>query len=214
MRLGTYYRAQILKQWGIKADKPFVLDVGGYDGYWLSTQKAKNKYVLDPDIRPDYKNIHYIKGSALRIPFAANHFDQVFAFDVLEHIEAGKDQKFLDELIRVAKKGGEIILSVPSDKIKFFPAFTANYVSKKWGHFKCHGYSKQQLNKLLAKYKDINCQITDFPAFFYLLFYFPLRLCWPVLPTLVMKLIDLIAVYDSKRKSVDNDFYIVKINKK
>ena len=213
MRLGTYYRAQILKHFNIKADKSFVLDVGGYDGYWLSTQKAKNKYVLDLNIREDHKNIHYIKASTLNIPFRTNYFDQVFAFDVLEHIEAGKEQKFLDELVRVTKKGGEIILSTPSAQIKIFPNLATNYISHKWGHFKGNGYSKQQLNKLLAKYKDINCQIIDNQAFFYLLFYFPVRFCWLVLPKLVMELVDLIAFYDSKRKSGDNGFYIVKIKK-
>jgi len=213
MRLGTYYRAQILKHFNIKAYKPFVLDVGGYDGYWLSTQKAKNKYVLDLNIRENHKSIHYIKASALNMPFRTNYFDQVFAFDVLEHIEANKEQKFLDELMRVTKKGGEIILSTPSKSIKMFPGFMTNYISHKWGHFKGNGYSKQQLNKLMAKYKNINYQISDFPAFFYLIFYFPLRLCWSILPKLIMKLVDLTATYDSKRKSGNNGFYIVKIKK-
>ena len=107
MRLGTYYRAQIIKHFNIKAGSNCVLDVGCYDGYWLSTQKSKNKYALDLEISQLYKNIHYIKASALKIPLKSNYFDQVFAFDVLEHIEEGKESKFLRELIRVCKKNSK-----------------------------------------------------------------------------------------------------------
>jgi ubiquinone/menaquinone biosynthesis C-methylase UbiE len=77
MRLGTYYRAELLKLLNIKADKENVLDVGCFDAYWLSTQSAKNKYALDIDIDKKYRNINYIKASALDIPFEDNKFDQV-----------------------------------------------------------------------------------------------------------------------------------------
>ena len=93
MRLGIYYRAQILKHFKIKATGENILDVGAYDGYWLSTQKAKNKYALDLEVNKLYKNIHYIEATALKIPFKSNYFDQVFAFDVLEHIKKRKEQK-------------------------------------------------------------------------------------------------------------------------
>jgi len=66
----------------------------------------------------------------------------------IEHIEAGKERKFLSELIRVCKKKGEIILSTPSESIKMFPGFMTNYISRKWGHDKCNGYSKEELKKI------------------------------------------------------------------
>jgi len=213
MRLGTYYRAQILKYLKIEAIGENVLDVGGYDGYWLSSQKAKNKYVLDLEIKKNYKNIKYIKESALKIPFDSNYFDQVFAFDVLEHIEEGREQQFFNELIRVCKKNGKIILSTPSKSIKMFPSFMTNYISRKWGHSKCNGYSKTQLKKIVSRYKNLNYQIIENDAFFYRLFYFPIRLCWMLLPKITMELINLISIFDYKRKSGNNGFYIVRINK-
>jgi len=212
-RLGTYYRAQILKHFDIRANGNRVLDVGGYDGYWLSTQKAKNKYVLDLEIKKNYKNIDYVKASALKIPFESNHFDQVFAFDVLEHIEEGKEQQFIDELIRVCKINSEIILSTPSKAIKMFPDFMTNYISHKWGHFKCNGYSKKDLTKFLSKYENIRYQIVENNALFYRLFYLPVRLCWTMFPKLTTEVVNLIGINDNKRKSGNNGFYIVKIYK-
>lgn len=167
MRLGTYYRCKLLDKIGIKATKERVLDVGGYDGYWLSTQKAKNKYVVDLDVEKKYKNIKYSKADATDLPFQSNYFDQVFAFDVLEHIEEGKEQKFIGELIRVCKKDGEIILSIPSDRIKIYPPFLTNFVSRKWGHFKGNGYSKSELKKILSRHKNIDFNIIENNALFF-----------------------------------------------
>ena len=155
MRLGTHYRAKILKHFKIEATGKNVLDVGAYDGYWLSTQKAKNKYALDLEVIKLYKNIHYIEASALKIPLKSNYFDQVFAFDVLEHIEGGKETKFLTELIRVCKRNGEIILSTPSKSIRMFPDFMTNYISQKWGHKKCNGYYKEELKNMLFAFDNI-----------------------------------------------------------
>lgn len=214
MRLGTYYRVQILKHLNIKADKSFVLDVGGYDGYWLSTQKAKNKYVLDLNICENYKNIHYIKASALKIPFGRNHFDQVFAFDVLEHIETGKEQKFLDELIRVCKKSGEIILSTPSKSIRMFPDFMTNYINRKWGHEKCNGYSKEELQKMLSVFSNINYQILDNNTPSFRLLFIGIRCLWFIWQSLAEKIIDIIALYDSEHKADNEGFYIIKVFKK
>lgn len=213
-RLGTYYRAQFLKHFKIQANGSYVLDVGGYDGYWLSLQKAKNKYVLDLEVNKLYKNIHYIEASALKIPFKSNYFDQVFAFDVLEHIEKGKEQKFLSELIRVCKNGGEIILSTPSKSIKMFPSFMTNYISRKWGHSKCNGYSKNELKLMLSAYNNIDYQIIENNAPFYRLIFIVTRPLWFIWQNLAKILVNKIAFYDSKYKNGGKGFYIMKVSKK
>jgi len=213
MRLGSYYRAQILKHFNIKAGGDCVLDVGCYDGYWLSTQKAKNKYALDLNINKLFSNIHYIKASALNIPFNSNYFDQVFAFDVLEHVKAGKEQKFLDELIRVCKEGGEIILSTPSKSLKMFPGFMTNYISRKWGHDKCNGYSKEEFKKMFSTFGNIKYQILDNNALSFRLFFIAVRPLWFIWQNLAKKIVNKIAFYDCKYKDGDEGFYIIKILK-
>lgn len=214
MRLGTYYRAQILKHFKIEATGEHVLDVGAYDGYWLSTQKAKNKYALDLKVNKLYRNIHYIKASALIMPFKAETFNQVFAFDVLEHIEMGKEKAFIQELIRVCKKGGEIILSTPSISIRLFPSFMTNYISRKWGHNKCNGYSKEELKKLISSFKNTKYKIYDNNAPSYRLIFIIIRSLWPIWQNRVKKLVNKIALYDSKHKNGNEGFYIIKIIKK
>lgn len=214
MRLGSYYRSQIFKHYNINADGDCVLDVGCHDGYWLSTQKAKNKYALDLEVNKLYKNIHYIEASALKIPFKSNCFDQVFAFDVLEHIEEGKEQKFLSELIRVCKKNGEIILSTPSKSIRMFPDLMTNYISQKWGHDKCNGYSKKELQKMLSVFDNIEYQIFDNNAPSFRLLFLGVRSLWFIWQNLAKETIKHIALYDFKHKNGNEGFYIIKLFKK
>lgn len=110
MRLGTYFRKELLDKLNIKTfPEDIVLDVGCFDGYWLSTQKAKEKYGLDLDIVKKYKDVNYVYGSGLDIPFKNNKFNKVFAFDVIEHLPKNTEVKFLSELIRTTKFSGEII---------------------------------------------------------------------------------------------------------
>jgi len=213
MRLGTYYRCKLLAQIGIKATGERVLDVGGYDGYWLSTQEAKNKYVLDINIIKKYKEIKYVKADALKIPFADNYFDQVFAFDVIEHIEERKETKFLSELIRVCKKNGEIILSTPSKAIKLFPSFMTNYISRKWGHNKCNGYSKEELKKMLSVFDNIKYLILDDSSPAFRLLFIVVRFLWFIRQNPTEKIVDKLALYDSRHNEGNEGYYIIKISK-
>lgn len=214
MRLGTYYRTQLFDQIRINATGKRVLDVGGRDGYWLSTQNARDKFVVDLEIIKRHKKITYLKADALRLPFPGSFFDQVFAFDVLEHIEEGKEQCFIGELIRVCKKDGEIILSTPSSKIKIFPPFLTDYVSRKWGHFKGNGYSKQQLANLLSGYNNIKFEILDNNAFNFRMFYFSNRILWMIWPQFAKKILDIIAFFDARSRRGVEGFFFVKILKR
>ena len=213
MRLGTYYRAQLLKHFGIRAVGENVLDVGAYDGYWLSTQKARNKYALDLEVVKKYQNVTYIKASALIIPFTSNHFDQVFAFDVIEHIKEGQEKKFFSELIRVCKRNGKITLSTPSKSITLFPSFMTGYISSKWGHDKCNGYSKKELKNMLSIFDGIIYQVVDNSAPLYRLLYMMVRFLWFIRQDIAKKVVHKIALYDAKHKKGDKGFYFIDIKK-
>ncbi len=52
-----------------------------------------------------------VQGSGASLPFRAQSFDAVLAFEVLEHIE--DDQLVLDEMARVLRPGGIVAVSVP-----------------------------------------------------------------------------------------------------
>jgi len=53
-----------------------------------------------------------VRGSALRLPFAAGRFDRVIAAEVLEHID--DDLGALRELRRVLRPGGTLAVTVPA----------------------------------------------------------------------------------------------------
>lgn len=56
--------------------------------------------------------IEVIEGSILELPFEANSFDWVCAFDVIEHVE--DDKKAISEMNRVCKTKGKICITVPA----------------------------------------------------------------------------------------------------
>jgi ubiquinone/menaquinone biosynthesis C-methylase UbiE len=57
-------------------------------------------------------NLDFINGSITELPFPSNEFDLVCAFDVVEHVQ--EDQKAVNELHRVCKKGGFVFTTVPA----------------------------------------------------------------------------------------------------
>ena len=94
-----------------------------------------------------------LKADINRLPFAAEEFDCVICSEVLEHIE--QHELALEELVRVLKPQGNIVISVP----RYFPEricwlISPAYHSEKGGHIRV--YRKKRLQKMLAR-QGINC---------------------------------------------------------
>src|SRR6266567_349036 len=66
-------------------------------------------FYLDPNIDSDDEN--FIKGDGCAMPLKDETFDWVVSTDVYEHISSKKREKFLEENLRVAKKG--VVLVAP-----------------------------------------------------------------------------------------------------
>jgi SAM-dependent methyltransferase len=66
---------------------------------------------LEYDLRRYAQTVPAVCGSALELPFAANSFDTVFSSQVLEHVP--EPWRMLEEMARVLKPGGYLILSAP-----------------------------------------------------------------------------------------------------
>lgn len=210
MRLGTYYRSLMLDKLGITANKDFVLDVGCFDGYWLSQQQhAKIKIAVDINPVNKYENVMYIKGDALNLPFKNDVFDQVFAFDVIEHVE--NDKRFLNELCNVCKVDSEIIISTPHKKIKIYPPFLTNWVSKKWGHLRVNGYLDKEIKNLTKK--NVVHEFFHIKEAFYRFFYFPARLLWGFNENLTKIFVKMIVYLDTRALNGENGQLLVKMVK-
>lgn len=90
---------------------------------------AKEAYGLD--LKP---------GSILELPLGASEVDVSIALDVLEHVE--RDDIALNELLRVTKSGGHVILNVPA-----MPSLWSDW-DVALGHFR--RYTLTTFNALLA----------------------------------------------------------------
>src|SRR5258708_26763330 len=84
------------------------------------------------------KNV--VTGDVSKLPYKSNFFDLVTCMDVLEHIE--NEEKAINEIFRVLKPGGEILLTVPA-----LP-FVFSKHDKAQGHFR--RYDIKYLRKILA----------------------------------------------------------------
>jgi SAM-dependent methyltransferase len=207
--MGTYYKALLLIRLGVSTKSSAVLDVGGLDGHWLSQQDCGIKVCLDLSPVKEYGNTHYIQGDALKLPLRDRCIDQSFAFDVMEHVS--DDELLVRELLRVVKNGGKVTLSVPNKKIRIFPSFLTNWVSRRWGHNKCNGYLEEELESILPR--ELYRKTQYVRAFWYRLLYFPLRLVWGIVPQFGRQLIKAVACLDGAYSEGDNGYLIITIAK-
>jgi SAM-dependent methyltransferase len=94
-----------------------VLNIGSGGG---ATSALLKKYgtVTSLDInhylckKTQEKNTRSIQAALPKLPFSDNMFDLVCAFDTLEHVK--EEQPAVEEIIRVTKKNGIIVLTVPA----------------------------------------------------------------------------------------------------
>ena len=87
--------------------------------------------------------------SAEATPFADDEFDVVAILDFLEHIH--DDSAFVDELFRILKPGGKVIINVPHNKNSLLRRIrlAIGQTDEKHGHVR-HGYNENTLRTLLG----------------------------------------------------------------
>jgi 2-polyprenyl-3-methyl-5-hydroxy-6-metoxy-1,4-benzoquinol methylase len=84
-----------------------------------------------------------------RTPFAENEFDRVIIVDFLEHIP--DDSGFVQDLFRIIKPGGELVINVPHHKNSLLRKFryAIGQTDEKHGHLR-PGYTVRSLQRLLG----------------------------------------------------------------
>ena len=99
-----------------------LLDVGVGDGYTIRLVKPEGP-VFGIDIDPSMekpaktKGVDFRSGSAYEIPFPDATFDIVTCVEVVEHLE--RPGEALEELKRVLKVGGSVVLTTPVPKVSW-----------------------------------------------------------------------------------------------
>lgn len=140
----------------VKAADPtgqIIVDVGSSVG-WLERALARYKVKEVIGIEPqeqvlefaqrNVRGAKFILGDALDIPIKNSYADQVFLFDVLEHVPKGTELKALKEIHRVLKKNGKLLLSTPHDN------FFIKILDPAW-YFGHRHYSIPRIKELLRK---------------------------------------------------------------
>jgi SAM-dependent methyltransferase len=88
-----------------------AIDVGCGTGAFLSVLERYAKHVIGVDPLAPTLNPRIVRGEAERLPFDRATFDLAIALDVLEHVD---DRRAIDELARVVRPSGWLVLTVPA----------------------------------------------------------------------------------------------------
>lgn len=177
MRLGSYYRKKCFEYLfgNLKGKK--ILDLGGYDGYFMSGLDIPNKIVLDMRLKKSYPDVIYRKGSYLTLSKIREKYDVIFLFDVLQYI----DTPFVlfQIIAKHMNKDSALYVSVPDPRMSVFPNFISKWLHRRWGDFIHIGYSKDEIKEFLPKNLKIErCCLVQEKYFRFL--YFPLRFVWGI----------------------------------
>ena len=125
-----------------------VLEIGCGEGYGISElAKFSNKYIgvdkFDTFISDDLRNNYDIVFHKMEIPplknIEENSVDFVVTFQVIEHIQ--DDNYFLQEIFRVLKPGGKLLLTTPNKLMS---------LSRNPWHIR--EYSPKEMKDILKKY--------------------------------------------------------------
>jgi 2-polyprenyl-3-methyl-5-hydroxy-6-metoxy-1,4-benzoquinol methylase len=104
-----------------------VLDAACGSGYGsnILAERAYQVHGIDISIEAiDYaeknfggSNIHYSQGDITDLKYSDNTFDVVVSFETIEHISESMQKLFLNQIERVLKPDGILIMSTPNKKI-------------------------------------------------------------------------------------------------
>ena len=118
---GAFHRGQLapIRGW----IRGLVLDVGA--GFGRFSILSPSTISLDIEKRWLLRGIklgniaHAVRGTAVALPFKQKSFDTVLALGIAEHIPPPSMSIFLDELTRVTRPGGRLVVRVSSPYAPF-----------------------------------------------------------------------------------------------
>lgn len=145
----------------IIAQNDYVLDIGCGDGFLTNKLAHISQKAVGIDLSSSglkfakskitSNNVMLVLGSAESLPFKDDFFDVVTLFEVIEHVPVNRVNNVAEELFRVLKKGGKVILTTPN------PRNLWNRISKKpkvsAKHFK--EYTGEELLHIFKKFKTL-----------------------------------------------------------
>ena len=106
-----------------------VLDIASGEGYGSAILATSAQSVFGVDIDPEVvkyarekyagtKNLEFLTGQAENIPLPDHSIDVVVSYETIEHLDQSAQERFLQEIKRVLKKDGKLVVSTP-DKTNY-----------------------------------------------------------------------------------------------
>ena len=211
MRLGTYYRSCLLRRLGLDRVDGRVMDIGGFDGYWVASLDGVEALSVDVDLEAIYPSVQYTRANGLQLPFKDAVVDVVFALDVIEHVP--DEQRLINESLRVLRRGGRLILQTPNVNVQVFPKILQPWVNRRWGHDRVPGFSADHLRGILQQQALADMRIMPLAISAFRWTYLPLSLAWRLPGPLGRWLVNLVAAWDSRHLEGDRGSILVQVTR-
>lgn len=117
-RAGQQRRLDMVREWGGRCMRGYVLENGCGVGEYLSRISREAAFAVGLDVeferlldaRSENKNLVCAVGENL--PFQSDVFDLVLSNEVIEHV--GDDRRVVEETLRVSKQGGRMVFFCPN----------------------------------------------------------------------------------------------------
>jgi len=213
MRLGTWYRYLVMQRLDLSSARGKVLDIGCYDGFFLSTLDAEEKTGIDLSPCPVYPGIKYINGDFLKYDFKTSDFDCIYAFDVLEHVS--DDSSFIKKMLFLLKPQGKAVISVPGKNISIFPSPAQPWVDRRWDHIYRRGYDQQGLQALVeAAGPGFDLRLVCWEGLCFRRFYILLSLLWRICRPLAKIILKIMVGRETTEYNGDQGFLFAVISAK
>lgn len=143
-----------------------ILNIGcGFGWFEIRAAKLGAKKVIGIEITEKdlavakknirIKNVDFIVGSAIDLPFPDNYFDTIVSWEVIEHIPINTESKMFSEVKRVLKPNGRFYLSTPSSNFytKIFDPAWWMIGHRHYSIEKIRELSKNHLHLISAEYR-------------------------------------------------------------
>jgi len=131
-----------------------VLDAASGEGYgsFILSKNARKVFGVDIDektileAKKKYKNekIYFLNANVTNLPFTENFFDVIISFETIEHLSKEDGIKFLEQIKKILKKDGILILSTPNKERTLFSSYKNIY------HI--YEYYESEIVEILKKY--------------------------------------------------------------
>jgi SAM-dependent methyltransferase len=135
-RAGQERRLQMIAKWTRLDDAKVLIAGCGVGTYATEIRHRYTPHVEAFDIEADRvieaqaETPHALIAAAEALPYRDNHFDTILSHEVLEHVL--DDRKSIQEMVRVLKPGGRVIIFVPN---RWYPFETHGHYWRGEYHF-------------------------------------------------------------------------------